>query len=131
MGRLVLVLCLFAALPACSSDETLTAYGAADTEWRLIQIDGNDFQATASIRFSPAGAVTGQAPCNRFNAVQTAPYPWFALDKVAITRRACPDLAQENAFMTALEQMTLAETAPGTLLLSNEAGREMLFHAAE
>jgi heat shock protein HslJ len=131
MGRLLLVLCLFAALPACSSDETLAAYGAADTDWQLIQIDGAAFRATASIRFAPAGVVTGRAPCNGFNAVQTAPYPWFALENVAITRAACPDLAQEHAFMTALEQMTLAETAPGTLLLSNEAGREMLFHAAE
>ena len=131
MARLLFILSLFAALPACSSDETLAAYGAADTDWRLIQIDGTPYQVRAVLRFAPGGAVTGHAPCNRFNAVQTAPYPWFALENMAITRAACPDLAQEHAFVTALGEMTQAETAPGTLLLSNEAGREMLFHAAE
>ena len=131
MGRLLFIIGVFAALPACSSDETLTAYGAQDTNWRLIQIDGTPYGARAVLRFSPGGAVAGLAPCNRFNAVQTAPYPWFALENVAIIRTACPDLAHEHSLMTALDEMTQSETAPGTLLLSNKAGREMLFHATE
>ncbi|MCZ4353204.1 META domain-containing protein [Roseovarius aestuarii] len=131
MSRILLILAVFAALPACGSDETLVAYGAGDIEWQLTQIDGNTYSAPATIRFLPDGNVTGVAPCNRFNAVQTLPYPWFSLENIAITRRACPDLLQEQAMMSALDEMTLAETSPGMLLLSNAAGREMLFRAAE
>ena len=129
--RIALALSAVLALINCRGDETLTAYGAAQTDWQLVQIDGKAFDADATLRFGADGAVTGSAPCNTLRGVQAAPYPWFALEQAAFSRRACPDLPLEQAMMSALNAMTLAETGPGTLLLSNDAGREMLFRAAQ
>jgi heat shock protein HslJ len=44
---------------------------------------------------------------------------------------ACPDLAAESQYLTALGEMTLAEVSGPTLILSNDAGRSMVFTAQE
>lgn len=125
--RNLLLVPLFA-LAACDQDETLVAYGGAGT-WRLSALDGADYSAEATMTLGKGGAVTGTAPCNGWSATQSAPYPWFELSQILSTRRACPDLQAETAFFTALSQMTLSEVAGDTLLLTNDAGREMTFTA--
>ena len=117
------------ALAACNSDETLTAYADGVTVFALETLNGAPFTARATIDISEPGRVTGQAPCNRYFAAQTAPYPWFKLGPVGATKMACPDLNQEGAFLRALSQMTLSEIAGSTLILSNDAGQEMVFQA--
>jgi heat shock protein HslJ len=114
-------------LSACQKDETVTAYGGADKLWRLHTLDGQAFAALATLRFPEAGRIMGQGPCNAFSASQTAPYPWFATGPLAATKRACPDLSAESAYFTALQEMTQVEILDDTMLLSNDAGREMLF----
>ncbi|MHA6263172.1 META domain-containing protein [Arenibacterium sp. CAU 1754] len=118
-------------LPACRSDETLTGYGASGVVWTLAEMDGRRFAARATLRFPEPGQIAGNAPCNAYSGKQTAPYPWFQAENIAATHRACPDLAAENAFFSALSAMTLAEVGNGTLILSTETGREMVFTAAE
>lgn len=115
---------------AFPGDETLAAYGAADRTWVLDTIDDESFTARATLTFPEAGRVAGQAPCNGFSGPQTAPYPWFDVGPLVTTRRACPDLASETAFLAALAEMTLAEVQGAVLILSNGAGREMVFSAA-
>ncbi|OED48394.1 META domain-containing protein [Leisingera sp. S232] len=112
---------------ACSTDETLSAYGADGREWQLRSLDGAAFTATASLTFPEPGEAAGKAPCNSFLGKQTAPYPWFEISQLAVTRAACPELAAEAVFLKALQEMTLAEVSGDVLILSNEAGREMLF----
>ncbi|SMC51826.1 META domain-containing protein [Primorskyibacter flagellatus] len=126
MHKLLLVPLL--ALAACDQDETLVSYGGAGT-WRLSAMDGAGYSAEATMTLGTAGAVTGKAPCNSWSATQSAPYPWFDLSPIISTRRACPELQAETAFFTALSQMTLSEVAGDTLLLTNDAGREMIFTA--
>lgn len=116
-------------LAACLGDETLTAYGAADRVWTLQEIDRTSIDETVTLRFPEEGRIEGQAPCNRFSGRQSVPYPWFKAEQIAVTRRACPALAVENAFIGALAAMTLAEVSGDTLILSNDAGREMVFTA--
>ena len=127
--RSVLTLLALLALVNCRGDESVANYGGADTQWRLISLDGAPFTARATLRFGEAGAITGDAPCNRYFATQTAPYPWFSAEKIGATRRACPDLNQEAAYLSALAEMTLSEVAGDTLILSNDTGREMLYKA--
>ncbi|WP_027235574.1 META domain-containing protein [Leisingera caerulea] len=112
---------------ACTGDESLSAYGAAGKVWRLQSVDGAAFPASASLRFPEPGKIAGRGPCNSFSGIQTAPYPWFETGPLAVTRMACPGLAAEDAFLQALQEMTLAEVSGDVLILSNEAGREMLF----
>lgn len=97
-------------------------------EWALVSIDGVDVTTRASIDFSEPGRVSGQAPCNRWFAAQTAALPDFRVDAVGATKMACPDLAAEAAFFDALSQMTRAEiTGPVTLTLTGPDGRAMVF----
>ncbi len=119
------------ALANCRDDETVANYGGADTEWRLTEIDGAPFTARATLRFAEDGKITGNAPCNSYFGEQTAAYPSFSAEKIGATRRACPDLDKETLYLTALAEMTRSEVAGDTLRLGNDAGREMVFKAAE
>lgn len=114
-------------LAACQADETISGYADPLAEYVLQEIDGAPFTASATIRFPEPGQISGNAPCNLYSGTQTAPYPWFAPGPLLATKRACADLNAEVAFFDALSQMTLAEVSGGTLILSNDAGREMLF----
>jgi heat shock protein HslJ len=118
-------------LTACRSDETVSAYGAANIEWRLQEMDGQVFTSAATLRFSEPGHIVGSAPCNTYSATMDAPYPWFDAQQLSLTRMACNDLTIEHQFLQALQDMTLSEVSAGTLILSNVAGREMVFTAAE
>lgn len=126
MPRVLCILSLLLA-GACKGDETLSAYGAAGKVWQLSSIDGAAFTAAASLTFPEPGKLAGRAPCNSFQGVQTAPYPWFAAESVTVTRAACPELGAEAVFLQALQGMTLAEVSGDVLILSNDQGREMLF----
>ncbi|MBU2983005.1 META domain-containing protein [Lentibacter algarum] len=118
-----------AVLPACRADETVGGYGAAERVWRLESIDGAAFSARATLTFPEPGKIAGQAPCNRYFGPMTVPYPWFDAGQVASTRMACPDLTSESKFLKALSEMSLSEVSGDVLLLSNDAGRTMVFKA--
>lgn len=114
-------------LAGCQPDETLTAYADGQSVFVLQSIDDTAFNATATIDISEAGKISGQAPCNRYFATQSTPYPWFEAGPIGATRMACDSLSAETVFFTALSDMTLAEVVGDTLILSNDNGREMVF----
>ncbi|EBA16075.1 hypothetical protein RSK20926_05667 [Roseobacter sp. SK209-2-6] len=124
---IVLSTCLASTLTACWRDETLTGYGAADRVWTLQQINSVDFPAKGILTFPAKGQIAGQAPCNSFHGKQSAPYPWFQVEQIATTRRACPEMKQEMQFLTSLAEMREAEVSGSVLILRNENGGEMLF----
>ena len=126
---MIRLLPLLALLATCVGDETISAYVDPAATWQLTELDGAPFLARAVMRFPERGSVAGEAPCNGFTARQTVPLPWIEIRDVAVTRRACPELAEETRFLAALEAMTLAEVAGDVLLLSDDAGREMVFRA--
>lgn len=126
--RFVVLLCLLC-VAACRGDETLTAYGAAGSDWVLTELDGQKFDARAVVQFPEQGKVQGIGPCNSFSARQTAPYPWIEIDQVASTKRGCADQKEEARFLKALTQMTLVEVSGPVLILSNDLGRRMIFRA--
>ena len=114
-------------LTACAGDETISGYADRSAIYALTEIDGAVFGATATISFPEEGHIAGSGPCNRYSGTQSAPYPWFEPGPLASTRWACPDLEAERAFFDALSAMTLAEVNGDVLILSDEAGREMVF----
>lgn len=117
-------------LASCQGDETLAGYVAPDAVYQLVRLNEAPFAARATIRFLPGGEVTGQAPCNSFGAVQTAPYPWFELGPIRATRATCPSQKHETEFLTILGRMELAEVSGDLVLLSNEAGETLEFQRA-
>ena len=112
-------------------DDALAAYGAGDLVWRLTEVDGAAAPASLTLEFAEDGAVSGAAPCNRFAAQNTAPYPWFALSPILATKRACPALAQEQEYLTLLQSITQSEVLDNVLILRNDAGQEMVFIAID
>ena len=111
------------------ADETLTGYGAADQIFVLQEINGTPFAARATITFPREGEISGNAPCNSFNATQELPYPWFKAGPIAATKRACPDLEAEAIFFRSLTEMTLSEVSGPNLILSTAEGQTMVFKA--
>lgn len=122
-----LPLVALAALSGCVGDETVARYGAAGGVWQLSEIDGRPFAARATLSFPEPGRVAGEAPCNLYSGAMTAPYPWFEAGALAVTRRACPEMAAEARFFDALGRVTLAEVQGDVLILSDPAGPEMVF----
>ena len=128
--RLLPLLATFCLL-GCTGDETVAGYGAADRVWVLEELDGTPFAARATLLFPETGKIAGEAPCNRYSGVMTAPYPWFGATQVVSTKMACPDLDAETKFFNALSDMTLSEVLGNVMILSNDAGREMVFKSVE
>jgi heat shock protein HslJ len=60
-----------------------------------------------------------------------AAYPQFDTGPIGSTRMACPEMAAETAFLTALERATAAQLTDGTLTLSNTDGLSMIFNATD
>jgi len=129
MKAIVIALCTLA-VASCRADETVGAYGAAERVWTLSELDGAAFSQRATLSFPEAGKIAGLAPCNTYSGAMTAPYPWFEAGQLAVTRMACPELAAESRFFSALSDMTLSEVSGDMLILSNETGREMVFTAS-
>lgn len=116
-------------LSQCTGDETLTAYGGADTTWALQEMDGSAVATETTLIFPSPGALSGVGPCNNYSGRQTAPYPWFKTTQIISTKRACPELAFEDQYFQTLSEMTLSEILGDTLILSNDDGRELIFQA--
>ncbi|WP_099826860.1 META domain-containing protein [Oceaniglobus indicus] len=116
-------------LAACGGDETVSGQVDPDLTFALSTLDGTAFPARATIAFPGEGKVLGQAPCNRWSARQTAPYPWVEITGILSTKATCPDQPSEDAFFDALRQMGRIEAVGRVVIFSNDAGREMVFRA--
>jgi len=128
--RLVLTVMALSVLGYCK-DESVTGHGGADAVWHLQSIDGAAYAAEATLKFPAEGKLAGAAPCNGYSGRQTAPYPWFSAENVAATKRACPEVVAEALYFAALGEMTLVEVLGDVLILSNDAGREMVFQGSD
>ena len=124
MARMLLILLV---LCGCLADETISGYAPAGTTFVLQTINDTPFPARATLTFPQEGRIAGQAPCNSYSGAQTVPYPWFKVETIVATKRACPDLQAEQSFFEALSEMTLSEVSGTTLILSNDAGQKMIF----
>lgn len=124
--KLALASLSYLLLLACTGDETVAAYGGADRNWRVVEIDNVPFNANATLRFVEKGQINGSAPCNSYFAAMTAPYPWFDAGPIGATRRMCADAEAETIFFEALSDMTLSEVLGDTLILSTPEGRSII-----
>ncbi|MBW4707294.1 META domain-containing protein [Roseobacter sp. YSTF-M11] len=114
-------------LAGCRQDETVSAYGASDKVWRLMEMDDQAVRYRATLTFPEPGQITGEAPCNTYTATMAVPYPWFEAGAISTTRLACPGLADETEFLSTLSDMTLSEVLGDTLILSTPEDRKMVF----
>ncbi len=128
MSRLAVALvALFAGCTPFS--ETVGAAAPVGTVWQLESVNDAPVTAPMTLIFLADGGVRGELPCNRYNARQTAPLPWFELTELNVTKRACPELAEETRYVELLTTMDLAEVAGDTMILSNPAEERLLFRS--
>ena len=98
MRRLALLLLGLPALAACTAGAT-----SPTGDFRLLTLDGQPLQGSASMTLGADGAVHGDGPCNLWNATNTAAPPAFRLTPIASTRRACLVEGGEGAYFAALQ----------------------------
>ena len=67
--------------------------------YHLVSIDEAPFGSEATITFPEEGEIEGEAPCNRWSATQSVPYPWFEAGPIAATKRACPALEERGRLL--------------------------------
>lgn len=120
MIRSILLLTL--TMTTCQADETISGYADPDAIWMLTDLNGQSPKSEITLTFPEKGKIAGRAPCNRYFGTQSKPLPWFKTGPIASTKMACPNLAEESKYFTALDTATLAEVSATTLILSNETG---------
>ncbi len=118
-------------LAGCLKDETVSGYADPGASYQLVEMDGAAFNARATISFPEQGSIAGKGPCNSYGASQSAPYPWVDIGAIRATRAACSDLTLEIEFFAALSGMSQIETFGDTVILRDDAGREMIFRTSQ
>jgi len=103
------------------------AYSAADRIWTLVEINGQPFDANATLTFPGNNTIAGKASCNQYFASMTVPYPWFKVGPIRATKMACADLQKEAEYLKSLQQVTLSEVLGNVLILSTSEGQNMAF----
>ncbi len=99
-------------------------------QWRLVEMDGTPVTASATLDIEPGGVVRGQAPCNGFGFRQSADFPAFQAGPIRATKRACPDLPVESAFLSRLQTVDTAEMDDSRLILRTPDGGALVFEQA-
>ena len=127
MKAIVLSVVAGLGLAACAPQETVSKYGGADYLWQLSEIDGEAVNYAAEMSFDAHGSVRGEGPCNAFIAKQDKPYPWVEITIDVVEQIYCPDIDREEAFLTALQEMSLIEVSGPNMVMSNDDGRSMVF----
>lgn len=120
-------LILLSILTACLKDETVSGQTQTADIWVLQTMSETPVKPRVTIEFQEAGRISGQAPCNRYFASQTAPLPWFKIKNIGATKMACPNLDLEARYFGYLEKMTLVEIKGDTLILQSERGDALVF----
>jgi len=118
--KTLLALVAALSLTTCQKDETISGQSGPEDLWGLTEMDGGPAGAAITLQFPKQGEISGQGPCNVYSAAQLAPMPWFEAGPIKSTKKACPDLAVETAYFSALSEMTLAERSGNMLLLTND-----------
>ena len=97
-------------------------------QWMLLTINGEAIQPGVTLDLTDPARLSGQGPCNRWFARQTAELPALAVVAIGATRRACAELALEQRFLLVLSDMTLARISQtGTLVLTGPEDQSLEF----
>ena len=124
------------ALAACAP-MTAEAPGLEGPVWVLTSLGGEPVEARAFLRFDPAvqggPRVSGEAPCNLFNGAWSGAAEGGALSlgPLIATRRFCPEMSVEDAFLRALGAAAEATREGDTLTITSPDSAALVFAATE
>lgn len=115
-------------LAGCAAEPPVAAAptpAAADgSSWVLKEFAGGP-APRASLTFEGV-RVTGAGPCNGFFGDVVREGDRIAIGPIAATKRACPELEAESAFLGALTDAWRAAIVDGDLVLYGEDGKALM-----
>lgn len=113
-------------LAACGGVAPDPAPIAPTGAWRLVALSGAPVSPGITLTLAADGSASGDAPCNRYFGTYEAGDDFsFSLPQIGATRRACPELQLEAAYLDALgsaSQYRLGREG-NTFALLDAAGR--------
>ncbi|QHQ37083.1 META domain-containing protein [Algicella marina] len=113
---------------ACTPySETVGAAAPLGTVWELETVNGLPAASRMTLTFLANGKLQGLLPCNSYTGEQSAPLPWFEIEKLAVTLRSCPALPDEQSYLAILKSSDYAEVAGDSLLLSDVDENSLYF----
>ncbi len=122
-----------------TSAQPATPPALTGTGWVLVSYRGAAAavpaaaNGAATLRFEPAGKLSGSTGCNSFGGTYTADAAKLTITLGAMTQMACTDpkiTAQEHAVTQQLPKVTGYAIANGTLTLTGSAGTLFTYRAA-
>lgn len=122
--------CLGLAACVFSATETEVPEGnwlLPGTTWKLVELGGAPYPATATATLTEDGRISGQAPCNSFNANYVGRWPDLSFESVATTRATCPEIEAEGRFFATMDRVNHAELLSDSLLLTGPDGASLRF----
>jgi heat shock protein HslJ len=125
LRRAAAALLAVVAVTACSGSAAEAE--VADVTWTLTELEGAAAlpEATVDLTLTADGTVSGSAGCNQYTGSATFADGEMTLGpNLASTMMACEDpiMAQESAFLAALERVSGYEVGDGELRLTDSDG---------
>ena len=115
---------LFLTLQACANSAAPAPTPAAPlwgTQWTLVAVGNQEVmpKSQATLQFPAEGRATGNGSCNRFSGAVTVNQNSIHFGSLASTKMGCLGgaMAQENAYLSALEKAQRFEQRGDTLLI--------------
>lgn len=118
-------------LTFCQVDETLSGYAPRQVPYRLEELNGAPVSEAVTLVIPGRKQIQLRTACFAYRGRQTLPYPWFAFDLVQTTEYSCIEQPIEDSLRAAILSASLVEAQGDLLILSNGAGLEMVFRAAQ
>lgn len=114
-------------LGACMNSGQPNQSNLENSSWQLVSMNNTEYKGKASLSFGTGGQISGNASCNMFSGTQTALYPAFDVDMLALTRKACiGGMEDEATFVTAIKAVDQANVVDDTLTLRQSSGPAIL-----
>lgn len=115
--------------PLAVVQSPLPAKTLSGQTWVLDSLGGEAIVNPVTATFAD-GQLTGVAPCNSFVGAYEGTGQPLRIGPLAATRRACPDLALEDRFLTALGQTAEASFTAAQMELRDAAGQPLMVFVA-
>lgn len=97
--------------------------------WTLTAIDGAEVTFTTTLDLTEPGKLTGKAPCNNYSGRLNAEGDSFIPGPILSTKMACDGMAEEAAYLQALQMVDSVALEGDKLTLTGE--QELVFTRAE
>lgn len=125
MRSFIFVSCVVGLISACQANQPRSQTSDPDAQWALTHWNGQESKGFSAVL--QAHEIAGTAHCNTFKAPVEHAQDTINVGPILQTRRACPDLARETAFLLQLQETTKVAITDDRLTLTTSQGHSFQF----